>query len=267
MKSYAEGGRRLAGAAAIVMAAYVSSRLSGLLRDIAVSYRFGTGRELDAYLAANRVPDLVFQVVAGAAVASAFIPVYSSYLNRKDSAGAAEMVDILFTLSVVGLVPIVALVMIFAPWIMQVMAHGYPPEYQLLAANLSRIVLFAPIFFTVGCFCTSVLNAHGRFLLAALAPTSYNLGIILGAIVFSRWLGIYGLAVGALFGSILFLAVQVPGLRMIGVRYRPRLNLSHAGVRGVGRMMGPRTIGLAVTQVNFVVTLYLASGIAGVSPR
>lgn len=245
------------------MAAYVGSRLSGLLRDVAVSYRFGTGRELDAYLAANRVPDLVFQIVAGAAVASAFIPVYSSYLTRDDRRGAAEMVDTLFTISVVGLLPIVLIVMLLAPTIMRLMVPGYPPEYQVLAANLSRIVLFAPIFFTVGCFCTSVLNAHGRFLLAALAPTSYNLGIIFGAVVLSRWLGIYGLAVGALFGSILFLGVQIPGLRFVGVSYRPRLDVGHAGVHSVGRLMGPRTVGLAVTQINFIVTLYLASGIAG----
>jgi putative peptidoglycan lipid II flippase len=256
-------GRRMAGAAAIVMTAYLSSRLSGVLREVAISYRFGTGRELDAYLAANRVPDLVFQIVAGAAVASAFIPVYSSYLNQRDRAGAATMIDTLFTLSVVGLLPIIAIVMLLAPTIMPLLVPSFPPEYQQLAAGLSRIVLLAPLFFTIGCFCTSVLNAHQRFLLAALAPTCYNLGIILGALLFSRWLGIYGLATGALTGSVLFLLVQLPGLRLVGIDYRPRLVLSHAGVRQVARLMGPRALGLAVTQVNFVVTLYLASGIAG----
>jgi putative peptidoglycan lipid II flippase len=263
MSVLAGSGRRLAGAAAIVMAAYVSSRLSGLLREIAISYRFGTGRELDAYLAANRVPDLVFQIVAGAAVASAFIPVYSSYLARNDREGAAAMVDTLFTLAIVGLLPVIAVIVLLAPTIMSLLVPNFPPEYQVLAANLARIVLLAPIFFTIGCFCTSVLNAHGRFLLAALAPTCYNLGIIVGALIFSRWLGIYGLALGALTGSVFFLLVQLPGLRLLGVSYRPRLLLSHRGVRGVARLMGPRALGLAVTQVNFVVTLYLASGIAG----
>jgi putative peptidoglycan lipid II flippase len=263
MSAPAITGRRVAGAAAIVMAAYVSSRLSGLLREVAISYRFGTGRDLDAYLAANRVPDLVFQIVAGAAVASAFIPVYSSYLNQRDHDGAAAMVDTLFTVSIVGLLPIIAMVMLLAPTIMALIVPNYPPEYQQLAANLSRIVLLAPLFFTIGCFCTSVLNAHNRFLLAALAPTCYNLGIIVGALVFSRWLGIYGLATGALTGSLMFLLVQLPGLRLVGIGYQPRLLLSHVGVRRVGRLMGPRALGLAVTQVNFVVTLYLASGIAG----
>jgi putative peptidoglycan lipid II flippase len=255
--------RRLAGAAAIVMGAYIASRFSGLLRDIAVSYRFGTGRELDAYLAANRIPDLIFQIAAGAAVASAFIPVYSTYLSKGDRQEQWKLVSILFTISVVGLLPIVLVVMVAAPWLMQLLVPNYPPEYQALAASLSRIVLLAPVFFTVGCFATSLLNAHGRFLLAALAPTSYNLGIILGAVVYSRWLGIYGLALGALTGSLLFFLVQLPGLWQVGLVYRPRLDLRDPGVRRIAKLMAPRAIGLAVSQVNFVVTLNLASGIAG----
>ncbi len=259
----AEPTRQLAGAAAIVMGAYVSSRLSGLLRDVAVSYRFGTGRELDAYLAANRVPDLVFQIVAGAAVASAFIPVYATYRARHATEEGWALVSALFTLAVVVLVPLIALMMLAAPWLMRLMAPGFPPEYQALAADLARIVLPAPLFFTLGCFATSLLNAHRRFFLAALAPTCYNLGIILGAVEVSQWLGIAGLAVGALLGSILFLLVQIPGLGQIGFRFRPRLALKDPGVRAIARLMGPRTLGLAVTQVNFVVTLSLASGIAG----
>lgn len=247
----------------IVMAAYISSRLSGLARDIAISYHFGTGRELDAYLAANRVPDLLFQIVAGAAVASAFIPVYTGYLTRQEHDQGWEMVNILFTLAVVALLPLVLLGIVFAPFLIRLLVPDMPPDYQNLAANLARIMFFAPIFFTIGGFSTSLLNAHGRFFLAALAPTCYNLGIILGATVLSRWLGVYGLALGALSGSLFFMLVQVPGLRIVGLRYRPRLDLSHLGVRSVAKLMGPRTLGLAVTQVNFVVTLYLASGIAG----
>lgn len=255
--------QRLAGAAAIVMAAYVSSRLTGLLRDVAISYRFGTGPELDAYYAANRIPDLIFQVVAGAAVASAFIPVYSSYLARDAREEGWAMLSTFFTLSVVILLPIVVLAMVVAPWIVPFLVPGFQPANQSLTVSLARIVLLAPIFFTVGCFATSVLNAHGRFFLAALAPTCYNLGIILGATIFGRWLGIQGLAGGALLGSVLFLAIQLPGLREIGVVFRPALNLRHPGVREVARLMGPRAIGLAVTQVNFLVTVNLASAIPG----
>jgi putative peptidoglycan lipid II flippase len=255
--------RRLAGAAAIVMAAYVSSRLTGLLREIVIGYRFGTTRELDAYLAAARVPDLVFQLIAGAAVASAFIPVYSGYLSRGKQREAWDMVSTLFTLTLVVLLPLIALVMVGAPWLMRLLAPDFPSPYQALAANLARIVLLAPIFFTLGSFATSMLNSHGRFFLAAVAPTCYNVGLIVGAVVLSRWLGIYGLALGGLLGSIAFFLVQLPGLRQIGLVYRPQLRLAHPGVRAMARLIGPRALGLAVAQVNFVVTLYLASGIPG----
>ena len=258
-----ERTRKLAGAAAIVMAAYVASRMTGLLRDVAITYRFGTGPQLDAYYAAVRVPDTIFQVVAGAAVASAFIPVYTTYLAKDAREEAWEMVSTFFTLTVVVLVPLVLIAMIAAPWLMALMVPQFEPRYQALAASLTRIVLFAPVFFTIGCFTTSALNAHGKFFLAALAPTCYNLGIILGALLFSRALGIHGLAFGALLGSLLFCLVQLPGIRQIGLKFRPVLNLKHQGVRAVGRLMGPRAVGLAVTQVNFLVALYLASGIQG----
>jgi len=258
--------RRLAGAAAIVMVAYVASRLTGLLRDIAISYRFGTSPEYGAYVAAMQVPDLVFQVVAGAAVASAFIPVYSRYLADEDPEEGWRLVSSLFTIAVVVLVPLIALVMIFTPQIMAIIVPDFKPEYQQLAANLARIVLFAPLFFTIGSFSTSLLNAHQRFFLAAVAPSCYNVGIILGAVFLSRWVGIYGLALGALGGSFCFLIVQLPGLRILGLKFRPRLDFGHQGVISVAKLMGPRTLGLAVTQLNFLVAIYLSSGIVGGVP-
>ncbi|HEX5414086.1 MAG TPA: murein biosynthesis integral membrane protein MurJ [Chloroflexota bacterium] len=258
--------RRLAGAAAIVMVAYVASRLTGLLRDIAISYRFGTSPEYGAYVAAMQVPDLVFQVVAGAAVASAFIPVYSRYLADKDPEEGWQLVNSLFSIAVVILVPLILLVMVFTPQIMRILVSDFTPEYQQLAASLARVVLFAPLFFTIGSFSTSLLNAHQRFFLAAVAPSCYNLGIILGAVVLSRWFGIYGLALGALGGSFCFLVVQLPGLRIVGFKFRPRLDFRHPGVIAVAKLMGPRTLGLAVTQLNFLVAIYLSSGIVGGVP-
>lgn len=245
------------------MGAFVTSRLTGLLRDVAITYRFGTGPQLDAYYASFKVEDAIFQVVAGAAVASAFIPVYTGYLARGATNDAWDMLSIFFTLSVVILLPITVLAIILAPWLMPLLVPQMSPEDQRLAANLSRIVLLAPVFFTIGCFSTSALNAHGRFFLAALAPICYNLGIIVGALLLSLRLGIYGLALGALLGSILFSVVQLPGLYQMGMRFRPRLSLAHQGVRAVSRLMAPRAVGLAVSQVNFLVAVYLASGIRG----
>src|SRR5207248_6943295 len=125
--------RDLAGAATILMAAFMLSRLTGLLRTIAVSYRFGTGPELDAYVAAMRIPDFLFQVVAGGAVASAFIPVLAGYLAQDDSAGAWRLVSGLMTLAVAVMVPASAVIWLLAPEVMALVAPEFPPERQELA--------------------------------------------------------------------------------------------------------------------------------------
>ena len=254
---------RLAGAALIMMSAFVASRATGLLREIAVSYQFGVGREMDAYVAAIKIPDTVFQITAGGAVASAFIPVFTAYLARDERDEAWRMVSTLFNLALVVLLPIIALLMIVAPDLMRLMTPNYEPRYQILAGDLARILLIAPLFFTLGCFVTSVLNSHQRFFLAALAPTVYNLGIIAGALVFGPSLGIHGLAIGATTGSLLFLLVQAPGLRQVGMRYAGVLDLRLSGVREVGRLMLPRTIGLAASQVGFIAAVYLAPAVPG----
>lgn len=253
----------LAGAAAIMMASFLASRASGLVRDVAVTSQFGLGREMDAYLTAIRIPDFVFQVTAGGAVASAFIPVFTSYLARDQLEDGWRMVNTLFSLAVVALSPLIVALIVFAPDVMRLLAPELEPEYQALAGQLARILLISPLLFTLGCFTTSVLNSHQRFFLSSLAPTSYNLGILAGALLFAPAFGIRGLALGAALGSLLFLVVQLPGLRQVGMRYRPVLDLGHEGVRRVGRLMAPRTIGLAAVQVNFVVSVYLASGIPG----
>jgi putative peptidoglycan lipid II flippase len=256
-------GRDLAGVATILMAAFLLSRLTGLLRTIAISYRFGTGPELDAYVAAMRLPDFLFQVVAGGAVASAFIPVLAGYLARDDAAGTWRLVSGLMTLAVAVMVPASATIWLLAPQVMALVAPEFPPAQQQLAASLARIVLVSPTLFALGTLTTSVLNAHQRFLLAALAPTCYNLGIIGGATLLAGPLGIRGLALGAALGAAAYLAIQLPGLVGCGWRYRPTLGLANPGVRRVGALMAPRTLGLAVAQVNFVVIVALASAMPG----
>ena len=246
-----------------MIATFAFSRLTGLLRDIAVAYQFGTGREMDAYLAAIKVPDLVFQVFAGGAVSSAFIPVFAGLLARRDEAGAWRMVSTLLNLSVLVLSPVIVVLILFATPLMSVFAAGFDPETQALSASLARILMVSPLCFTLGCFVTSVLNANQRFFLAALAPVSYNVGIIAGALVLAPTFGVAGLAVGAVLGSVLFLLVQTPGLPLVGMRYQLVLDLASASVRQVGRLMLPRAWGLAVAQAGSLAVVVLASPTPG----
>lgn len=244
----------------IMMVAIMASRLTGVLREMVISYQFGTGRHYEAYLAGNRIPELVFQVVAGGAVASAFIPVFTGYLARDERDEGWRMVSSLFNLAIAILIPISAALIVLAPQVIRVIAPGFDEETSALAANLARVMLLSPIFFTLGCFATSVLNSHHRFLLASLAPSSYNLGIIAGAWFLAEPFGIYGLALGSATGALLFLLVQMPGLWQVRMAYSRVLDIWHPGVRQVGKLMLPRTVGLGVAQLNFLVTLFLASG-------
>jgi putative peptidoglycan lipid II flippase len=253
----------------LLMAAFVGSRLTGLLRDIVISARFGASAEYEAYLAGNRIPDVLFQVLAGGAVASAFIPVLAGYLERRDSEGAWRLVATLLNLTAFVLAPIIVILILLADPLMAWLTPGWMAGQQHLAANLARVMLISPLFFTLGCFITSVLNAHHRFLLPALGPVAYNLGIIAGALWLSDLVAVagysrgYGLALGATLGSLAFLLVQAPGLRLVGMQYRFVLDLGMESVRQVGRLLVPRAMGLGVAQVNFLVVLFFASLIPG----
>jgi putative peptidoglycan lipid II flippase len=244
------------------MAGFLLSRVTGLLRTIAIGYRFGTGPELDAYLVANRISDTLFQVVAGGAVSAAFIPVLAVYLGRDDRAEAWQLVSALFTIAVALMVPLSLLLAVFAEPVMAI-AGGFDAEQRRLGAEMLRILLISPTVFALGTLATSVLNKEGRFLLPAIAPTAYNLGIIGGALFLAGPLGVLGLAVGASIGAVLYWVIQLPGLTGLGLRYRPWLGLGHGGVRSVGRLVVPRMLGLAVAQLNFVVIFALASPIPG----
>ena len=242
------------------MVSFIGSRVTGLLREMVISGQFGTSGDYAAYLAAMRIPDFVFQVMAGGAVGAAFIPVFTGYLAQDRDEEGWRVVSTIYNLAILLMSPVVIVLMLGAREVIAALTPGFPPELLDKAAEIAHILLVLPLLFTLGVLSTSVLQSFNSFLLASLAPLLYNLGLIAGAYFLGpRW-GIFGLALGAAGGATLFLLVQVPGLLKHGIRYRPVLDLRHPGVREVGRLMLPRTVGLAVYQINFVIVLYLASG-------
>jgi len=251
--------RSLALGAAILMAGFVASRLLGLVRTMVISGQFGASREYEAYLAAMRISDTLFQVLAGGAVASAFIPVFAGYLARKEMDQAWRMASALLTVAAAVMTPICLLLMLFAPQLMALFTPGWDAPSQRLAANLARIVLLSPVIFALSTFVTSILNSFNRFLAASLAPIMYNLSIIAGALLLGGRFGVYGLAIGAAVGALLHLVVQLPGLVRERMQFHPVLDIAHQGVREVGRLMVPRALGLGVVQVNYLVNVVLAS--------
>jgi putative peptidoglycan lipid II flippase len=251
--------RQIARAAGIVMAAFVASRLLGLARDMVIAAQLGTSDAADAYRAAFLIPDLIFTLIAGGALASAFIPTFTGYLANGDREGAWHLASAVINLLIVTTGVAAVLAAIFAPAMMWVLAPGFSAEKQALTISLMRVTLICSVIFGVSGLVMGVLNAQQQFFWPGLAPAMYNIGIILGAWLLLPRLGPMGVAIGAVAGALLHLLVQVPGLVRCEMRYTPVLSLRDPGVRRVLWLMGPRVFGLAVVQLNFWVETNLAS--------
>lgn len=255
--------RRMLSAALVVMLFFVLSRVLGLLREVIVGAQFGTSAEYDAYLAAFRIPDLLFQLVAGGALASAFIPTFSTYWvksERREAWLLFSRVLNLITLLLVVLAAVAALVA--EPLVRQVLAPGFTPAQDALTASLMRWMLISTVVFGASGLIMGALNATQHFAAPAAAPVVYNLAIIGGALFLAPIMGVYGLAVGVVVGALGHLLVQVPSLVRQGVQYRFTVSFVDPGVREVARLMGPRVLGLLFVQLQFVVNTILASRLA-----
>ncbi|MEA3339188.1 MAG: murein biosynthesis integral membrane protein MurJ, partial [Chloroflexota bacterium] len=249
-------------AATLVMALFIASRALGLARQMVIGALFGAGSDLDAYLAAARISETVFLVITGGALGSAFIPTFAGRLTKEDHVAAWRLASATVNLALIALTVAAGLMALLAPALVRtVIAPGFAPPQQALTASLLRLMLISPVIFGVSGIVMGVLNAHQHFFLPALAPSLYNLSIIGGALLLGPRLGVRGIAVGVVVGAALHLLVQAPGLWHYGARYVPTLGLDDPSVREVGRLMAPRMLGTAITQLNFVVNNSLASGL------
>ena len=251
--------RRIARAAGVVMAGFGLSTLLGLTNRMLYTRAFGAGVELDTFLTANRLPDLLFNLMAGGALASAFLPTFTERLTQPDRAGAWRLASAVGHLVLMALALLSGLAWLLAPWLIRLLAPGFDPAQVRLAASLLRIQLLAPTLFGLSGLLMSTLHAHQRFLLPALAPSFHWLGWIVATLFFVPRAGIHGLAWGVVLGAALHLLVQLPALRGLGVRYTPTLGLDLPAVRRVGRLMAPRVFGVAMVQLHFLVNIILAS--------
>lgn len=250
--------RKLAFNSLIVMTGFALSRVFGLVRNIVIAQEFGTGREYEAFLAAVEVPDIVFQVLAGGAVASAFIPVFQSYFTHGQEAQAWRMTRSAMTLAAIATAAVSLVLFVLARDLAEVLVPGWNAADKDLTATLMRTMLVCPVLFAVSCFATSVLNSFDRFIATMVAPIFYNLSIITGAYLLQP-IGIEGVAIGVVAGALLHLLVQVPGLLKVGMPPRPLIDIDNPGVRQVLRLMVPRMFGLGVVQVNQLVNVVLAT--------
>jgi len=256
--------RAIIKAASLVMALFIVSRFLGLFRDVVIASQFGTSQTYDAYLAAFGLPDLMFYVISGGALGSAFIPTFTGYLSRGDQTGAWRLASASFNWLLIVLVSLSLLAAIFAaPLVAYIIAPGFSPPQQALTATLMRWLFVATVLFGLSGLVMGILHAHQHFWLPALAPIVYNLAIIAGAWFLGPKIGVHGLVIGAVVGALGHLGAQLPILPRYGLRYQFVLAPGDPGVREVARLMGPRMVGLAAIQMNFIWDKILASGLAG----
>lgn len=252
--------RSIAVNATFVAAAFVVSKVLGMAREILIARQFGTGTNYGAYVAAFRIPDLLFLVVISGAFGSAFIPIFGGYLSRGDLDRAWKLASAVMTYTVLALLGVGILAFIFAkPLIHYVVAPGYSPAETALSAHLTRLLLLSPLLLGIGAASQGMLQSFDSFILPAMAPILYNLGIIFGAVVLAPHFGIRGLVYGVLIGASGHAGIQLLGLLRKGMHLHPRLDRATEGLREVARLMGPRIIGLMAYQINIVVMTRFAS--------
>src|SRR3954454_4476091 len=215
--------------------------------------------EMDPFFAAFRIPDLIFQLVAAGALSSALIPVVSELFTTNERARAWRVVSTVINLMLVGLLALAAGLFVLAPVVVPIITPGFEGAKLDETIDLTRIMLLSPIFLAMGAVATSVLNAGGRFAASAIAPIIYNLAIIGGALILGPRLGVEGLALSVVAGSLGHLLVQVRPLTRMGFRYDARIEAEDPQARKALLLMAPRALGLGVTQVTFIVVTALAS--------
>ena len=262
--------RSLARAALSVSALYAFGSLIGFAQRVVVTTRFGTSAEYDAFNAAFRIPDLLFSLLAGGALASAFIPIFVAHLSQGRVGLAWRLARAVVFLVCGALAVLAALAALLAPWLVgTIVAPGFDDGQVELTTSLMRIMLLGTVVFGASGLMMGVLQSNGAFIAPALAPSLYNLGIIFGATALHGF-GIYGVAFGVVIGALLHLGVQLPSLARVlrNTRHAARDASAEPAnsdpirrdVRQVVRLMLPRIAGLGAVQINFIVNTNLASG-------
>lgn len=253
----ASASGRIAGAALILMAGTILSRVLGVGRESTIAFLFGAGADVDAFTVANHVATIVFDLLISGTVSAALVPVFSEYAGREDKrAEFGKIVGTVFTVSAIFLVLAVAVLELFAVPLVGFMSQGFDPSTQSVALTMTQVVLPGVIFMGLSGVVMAVHYSLNRFIYPAFTSALFNAAIIFCA--FSLYtMGVSSLAIGLVVGSIAMLALQVPGLRDLHIR--PSLDLRHPAVRKIFKLYAPVGLSMVVSSTALVIDRNLAS--------
>ena len=251
----------VAAGAFILASSLLASRFLGLFRDRIMAGMFGAGIEFDIYFAAFRIPDLIYSVIIGGAISAAFIPVFISHFSRNEKE-ACEIAQSFFYIAFTVIILVVGIAYFFMPRLTGLVVPGFSSEYKNIVTVMSRIMLLSSFFLGLSAIFSGILHSFRKFFIYSLAPIFYNIGIIIGAVFFTQFFGIMGLAWGVALGALLHMLIQVPATISAGFRLRLPKKLFHPAIFRIMRLMAPRAFGLAAYQINLWVITAIASTLA-----
>ncbi|HOI60130.1 MAG TPA: murein biosynthesis integral membrane protein MurJ [Candidatus Pacearchaeota archaeon] len=250
------------GKATVVIAVFVVfSKILGLIRDRLLASTFGASAELDIYFASFRIPDLIYSIVLAGGVLVSLLPLFSDYFqkNKEESWKLINSVINIFSLI---LIVIAIFIFIFTSTIVKILLPEIDPMFLNTAVNLTRILFMSVFFFGLSSIFSTVLNYFNRFLIYSIAPVLYTLSIVLSILFLSSIFGIYAPAIGVVVGSFLHFFIQFYVSLKYGYKYKFVLDFKFKGIKDFFKLLFPRIISAAASQLNLTMITIIAGTIA-----
>ncbi|OGM11728.1 murein biosynthesis integral membrane protein MurJ [Candidatus Woesebacteria bacterium RBG_16_34_12] len=255
-KIFTEPQSSILSAATIIMLMIIASRILGLVRQRTLAHFFGPD-EISLFFAAFRLPDTIFEILVFGTFSSAFIPVFAKVVE-KDKESAWKLASVISNIGLIIFIILALIVSFFADHLYNLIAPGYSSAGREQIVQLTKILFAAQGFFVISYVLTGVLESLRRFLVPALAPIFYNLGIIFGTIFLSSKFFLLAPAIGVFIGALLHFLIQLPLAIKLGYKVTTSFSIDN-NVKKIGRLAFPRVLELSVSQIVKSVELYLSS--------
>jgi len=249
-------------AAFIIMATVVLSQVLGIFRTRLLFSIFGPSNILGIYDYASILPDTIFQLTIAAALASAFIPVFSEYLSKGQDDQAHKMASTLLATGLSIFIVFSLILILFAHQILTIFnsGHNFSPSDMNLMANLMTIIILGQLIYIIGTFFSAMLQSYSHFFIPGIAAAFYNVGIIIGILLLHQYFGIYAAPLGIILGATIFVVLQIPLAKKVGFSFTPSFDfLKSHGLDKIVVLMWPRTIQIGVQQVGTIILAAIIS--------
>jgi putative peptidoglycan lipid II flippase len=248
--------------AAYILAIFaIASQLLAIVRDRLLAHVFGAGSELDLYYAAFRIPDFLFVLFASVLSIYVLLPFVNRAVGQDDESAGARVLSQVFTLFLISFTLVAAVLAILAPWYVPLLFPGFVGQYAILVP-LVQTLLIQAFLLGISNLCGVITQAASRFVLFAVSPLLYNLGIILGIILLYPGLGLFGLVLGVVIGSLLHLAVQLPFITRSPLRFSITTQFDWKLIRHILAVAIPRGLTLSLNQLLLLIFTGMATTMA-----